>query len=261
MKSPFPGMDPYLERQWRDVHHRLVTHTVEVINESLPSDLAARSEDRVYVDYEGMPTRVIGPDVRVVELPERTGAWRESQSAVATDEPMVLELEFEPLAEPYIEIIEMNGGKVITVIEFISPTNKLEGYGKSAYLKKREEYICSNANLVEIDLVRAGDWVSMLQPYHVPKPYRSTYRVSVVRAIRRDKAEFYGISLRQRLPAFRVPLRPSDKDVALDLQPLLDRVYVTGRYDGSIDYRKPCEPPLDASDAAWVDELLKLAGR
>lgn len=25
MKSPFPGMDPYLEQHWRDVRHNLIT--------------------------------------------------------------------------------------------------------------------------------------------------------------------------------------------------------------------------------------------
>ena len=25
MASPFPGMDPYLEQHWRDVHHNLIT--------------------------------------------------------------------------------------------------------------------------------------------------------------------------------------------------------------------------------------------
>ncbi len=27
MPSPFPGMDPYLESHWRDVHHSLITYT------------------------------------------------------------------------------------------------------------------------------------------------------------------------------------------------------------------------------------------
>jgi len=260
MKSPFPGMDPYLEAHWRDVHTSLIAATREVLNLSLPPELVARSEERVYVDYEGMPARVVTPDVRVVEMPGRTSAWRESEGSTALADPLVLELEFEPITEPFIQILEVNGGRVVTAIEFVSPANKLTGAGKDAYLKKRDEFFASETNLVEIDLVRAGDWVSMLQPYHVPVPYRTTYRISIVRSTRRDKGELFPITLRQRLPAVRIPLRPTDKDAVLDIQPLVDRVYLTGRYD-TIDYHKPCNPPIDEADAAWADELLKTAGR
>ena len=41
MASPFPGMDPYLERFWGDVHSRLVTYACDQIQERLPVDLIA----------------------------------------------------------------------------------------------------------------------------------------------------------------------------------------------------------------------------
>ena len=39
MKSPFPGMDPYLERHWGDVHQALVTYIRDQLQPSLPDDL------------------------------------------------------------------------------------------------------------------------------------------------------------------------------------------------------------------------------
>jgi hypothetical protein len=60
--------------------------------------------------------------------------------------------------------------------------------------------------------------------------------------------------LRERLPAIRIPLRPTDADVALDIQRLVEQAYADGRYD-DIDYRKACRPPLDADDVAWADDL------
>ncbi len=35
MLSPFPGMDPYFEHHWRDVHHRLVTYSCDQIQTQL----------------------------------------------------------------------------------------------------------------------------------------------------------------------------------------------------------------------------------
>jgi hypothetical protein len=60
----------------------------------------------------------------------------------------------------------------------------------------------------------------------------------------------------RRLPPIRVPLRPTDADVRLDLQSLIDRCYANGRYD-DLDYREDPNPPLDAADATWADELLR----
>jgi hypothetical protein len=51
-------------------------------------------------------------------------------------------------------------------------------------------------------------------------------------------------------------LRPDDPDVVLQLQPLIERVYVSGGHD-DIDYSKPPVPPLGGEDAAWAEQLLK----
>ena len=66
--------------------------------------------------------------------------------------------------------------------------------------------------------------------------------------------------LRQPLPQVPIPLRENDADVLLDLQPLIERVYVAGGHD-DIDYRKPSQPPLEGDDAAWADQLLRSAGK
>lgn len=76
-----------------------------------------------------------------------------------------------------------------------------------------------------------------------------------------SRAELYPLALRDRLPAIRIPLRPTDADAVLDLQSLIDAAYDSSRYDRTTDYRKPCEPPLEGDEAAWADELLKSAGR
>jgi hypothetical protein len=47
--------------------------------------------------------------------------------------------------------------------------------------------------------------------------------------------------------------------VPLDLQPLIDRIYVTGRY-WLQDYAAPLIPPLGTEDQTWARELLTEAG-
>jgi len=67
--------------------------------------------------------------------------------------------------------------------------------------------------------------------------------------------------LREKLPAFRIPLRPADREVVLDLQPLIERVYLDGKYGRTIDHKKDPDPKLTGEDATWADELLKAAGK
>lgn len=49
MKNPFPGMNPYLEDHWRDVHTRLTIYIADQLQERLPADLVARAEEKVAI--------------------------------------------------------------------------------------------------------------------------------------------------------------------------------------------------------------------
>jgi hypothetical protein len=52
IRSPFPGMDPWLELFWEDVHQRALTYAADALQEQLPGGLRARLQERVYVDNE-----------------------------------------------------------------------------------------------------------------------------------------------------------------------------------------------------------------
>src|SRR5258708_19992062 len=75
-KNPFPGMNPYLEQRWGDVHAALITYLRDQIQEQLPADLRARMQERVFVEsYLDTESKSAGkdrdfyPDVHVVERP------------------------------------------------------------------------------------------------------------------------------------------------------------------------------------------------
>jgi hypothetical protein len=145
---------------------------------------------------------------------------------------------------------------LITVLELLSPSNKLESDERDRYRCKRRRFLSGGANLVEIDLIRKGTWI-------VPEGIRKAlceagacYGVCVYRAAHPGEHEVYPIRLRERLPAIRVPLRPTDADVVLDLQPLIDQCHERGRYH-FLNYRLDLDPPLPPEDAAWVSQVLR----
>ena len=262
MKSPFPGMDPYLEMHCGDVHQSLVAYAREALQPGLPAELVARMEERVYIEKESDRIRRLVPDVHVATHSSWTApdALREDNGSSVVAEPVVFDLSFDPITEGYIEIRESRGGKVITVIEFLSPANKCGGVGQEKYFQKQEEVLSSDASLVEIDLVRSGRRVLALPSAEIPTRLRSDFLVCISPGWLKGRRELYPLPLRQPLPAIPIPLREGEARVNLALQPLVERVYGVGRFDRT-DYAVDPEPPLSPEDAVWATDLIKAAGR
>jgi hypothetical protein len=261
MKSPFPGMDPYLEEHWRDVHHSFLTYARDAMQEYLPSDLRARLEERVFVEPDLGDARGVYPDLRVIEYPRRKGdSGAVATADVATADPIVIDSSLEPTTEGYIEIVDVgSGNRVVTVVELLSASNKFAGEGQDQYRQKQREYLRGGVSLVEIDLLRAGRRALAVQAALVPPSHRTPYQICVTRGWKPHRHEVYRAPLQDKLPVIKVPLREGDADVPLDLQMLIDRCYHHGRYD-DIDYRVAPPPPLSAEDDAWIHELLVRQG-
>ncbi len=261
MKSPFPGMDPYLQQHWGDVHTSLVTYARDQLQETLPSGLVARAQERVYLEKEGEADRSTYPDVYVVERPKRKGAAIGGRGGLALAEPVIVKFRDEPITERFIQIIDAKSGKrVVSVIEFISPTNKIAGAGFDLYRQKQTEAERAGISLVEVDLVLGGKRVLSVPLNRIKFRYRTRYQAIVRRGWNWQEAEVYPLPLRDRLPVIPVPLRRADRDARLNLQALIDKCYQSGCYD-DIDYQEDADPPLEGHDAEWANELLRAAGK
>jgi hypothetical protein len=91
----------------------------------------------------------------------------------------------EDVHERYLEIRTVPEQQVITVIEIVSPSNKLSREGREQYESKRLKVLGSLTHLVEIDLLRAG------QPLPMKVPSRNDYRILVSRSQHRPSVEPY----------------------------------------------------------------------
>jgi hypothetical protein len=254
-------MDPYLEMPdlWPDVHHELISQIRTALNPLLRPNYVVRIELRVYVSDEDDPGReAIVPDLRVEKAPKRGAAKRPKRAPpVAVAEPLIVPLLIDDeIEDARLEIRHRASGSLVTVIEVLSPANKILGSrGRASFMEKRRDTLASDVHWVEIDLLRDGA-PSVTRPPLVP----SDYRILVSRAGERTRARYWPVSVRQALPAIGVPLRGKDPDVALDLNAVLRAAYEHGAYDLSIDYRREPEPPLSGEDAAWADALLRAHG-
>jgi hypothetical protein len=256
-RNPFPGMNPFLEPMWASAHARLVSYIADALLPDLPDDLIVRPEESLNVTTD--ETRRYRADAAIVE---DTESWRQGispkwhsqmENGVALADPIRI-LRSEEMVR-WVEVRTMSG-ELVTVIEVLSRTNKTTGAAE--YLRKQQDLISAGVNLVEIDLLRSGRYVLAAPLECVPPELaQAAGRICVTR--RGGDFECYPCPLQQRLPAFRIPLRITDADVRLDLQPLLDRCYENGRY-WKEDYGRELDPPLSAEDKAWSLELLRTAG-
>ena len=273
MPSPFPGMDPYLEAPhiWPDFHDALASEIRSELNQSLPRPYYARLEMRqeLGIVEEGKARLRIVPDVAVVRPPRHqlpsggTAVLERPRRDVSNFIEMVVHSD--RIRHHFVEIRDAaQGHKLVTLIEILSPSNKRPGPDREAYQRKQRDVLDSDANLIELDLLRSGervlpdlDLVAMIAQLDQPPDYV----VLVNRAWRRADGVAYQVfpaGLREWLPCIPVPLKQGEPEVPLDLQFLFNRAYDGGPYRrGAVDYGRPPDPPLSARDAGWAEALIE----
>ena len=255
MPSPFPGMDPYLDARWSNVHVLMMAAISAALNHSLPDGLEARPEEDVRIEsLAGERMRGYRPDVAVVDAGVVVASAPAGDGTAAT--AVLLAYHRGPVVLRDVHIVDVrDGNRVVTLVEVLSPWNKLAGRLNAEHRRKLDDAEDGGANWVEVDLLRSHRRRLKVTRQDLPPGRRADYLVSRYRDATGELSA-YPISLRDPLPTIEVPLRETDADVRLDLQGVLNRVYHDGPFR-SIDYARPPDPPLSGSDAAWAAELVR----
>lgn len=261
--NPLPGMNPWLEAHWGDIHTRLTTYSCDAIQKQLPPDLYARVEEYLSVaglDDPSHKPRRIAPDVHISEQRgvAKSVAGGLAVEELTADEPLRVRRRSPPQTLRYIRIVDLKANRrVVTAIKFINMANKATVAGRRQYLAKQSEFLDAEVNLVEIDLLRGGSWVLTAEQEIYPERLKAPYRICVIRAESSEEAELYQATFSSPLPTIRIPLRPTDKDVLLPLQTLLNQAYENGRYGSQLDYASMPEPALQQEQFDWITQFLK----
>jgi hypothetical protein len=222
-----------------------------------------RVGERVYIENEADSLVPVQMRIGDVEVASRRG-WEDAPissqdeaSQLDVAEPVIATTWFEEeIREAFLNIVDVESREVVTVIEILSPTNKIPNSpGLESFEQKRREVFYSPAHWVEIDLLRGKRVVG------VPKKLGAQeYLVHVSKKGLRPRGLPYPIRLSQRLPVIAIPVKTGEVDVRLDLQAALDSAYDRAGYDLEIDYTAEASPALTGELAAWADGLLKSKG-
>lgn len=249
LRSPFPGMNPYLEHPtlWPDVHNRLITALGDVLTPQVAPHYYVGVESRAYVIRPDGDAFLGRPDLAVARLaPSGLG---EMSRPITAETTAVLDIELpttDSINHYYLEIRAIGTHELITVVELLSPVNKVDLRGRAAYLEKRADILSSRTNLVELDLLRTGE------PMPLKQTVVSDYRLLVSPSWKRPRVQLYAFGLRAPIPAFPLPLLPQDDMPEVQLNEVVHDVYRRARFDLRLDYGQPPVPPLNAADTAWA---------
>jgi hypothetical protein len=224
MPSPLPGMDPYLEhpKLWPAFQHQLLACLYQVLLPGLVDRYRARVGTRTYTTEMALFTSVVK----------------------------------EEHAEEFVEVRNRADGRLVTLVEVVSPANKTTPAGRTAYLERRKEALLQRAGVVEIDLVLQGKPTLTFSRDGLPE---YDYAVTVTRGASPDRYEIYTTTLAKRLPKFKVPLAADDRDALLDLQAAFARAFDLGGFLAQIDYKTapPADVPLTDDHRKWLDDTLR----
>jgi hypothetical protein len=215
-------MDPFLEDEklWPSFQHQLVNCLYQILLPGLVDRYRARVGQRHYATEQALFTSVV----------------REEHH------------------EEYIEIRQRTDGRLVTLVDVVSPANKTSTQGRQSYLEKRREGRSAGSNLVEIDLVLQGQPMLDYSRDGLPD---WDYAVTVTRSTQPERYEIYTATLQKRLPRFRLPLAADDRDTVLDLHAACARAYDQGNFAAKIDYQRDPVTALSDDDRQWLNEHLK----
>ncbi|MEM9009110.1 MAG: DUF4058 family protein [Cyanobacteria bacterium P01_F01_bin.86] len=247
MPNPFPGMNPYLEQPdyWSDFHNQLVAAIARSLVPKLLPKYRVVTDKWVYTLSNALTLAVGRPDVSVQQRPDQSAPISTTTQATTqtTIQPVKVRVPVPvEIQQSYLEVKDAATQAVVTAIEVLSPANK-RSEGHNQYEAKRQQILGSLTNLVEIDLLRAGQSF-LLEPDAV----KSHYRLLVSRAPQRPLADLYAFNVATSIPPFPVPLRPEDDDITLDVQSLVNELYEQLGYDYFIDYSQAPPTPWKWKD-------------
>ena len=251
-------MDPYLEDPtlWPDVHGRLINVASELLLSQLRPRYFIQIDERLYLaSADDEASGVIVPDLRIREVAPAASAGTSATGTaqVAPGLELAYAWEFE-VKESYLQVIDRELHRVVTVVEVLSPANKVKGsVAHKEYDGKRRDVLEARTNLVEIDLLREGTPLAA-RPDFPPHEYMA--QVWRFRGDEHPRRTVWPMSSREPLKTIPVPVRPEDPDAVLNLQQMLNIAYDRAGYELRVDYSKDPAVPLRPELTKWARDLI-----
>lgn len=247
-ENPYRGVNAHfnsllqdMDGGWPTFHAPHITHLTEALNELLPDNYYAVSEQSLQIELLGIDSSKVRPDVTVLRRQAAPAENPQSSPKLATP---LLEISAADLMLEEDELMAVmvyrRPDEPVTRIELLSPTNKTTHLGH--YLTARQKTLNLGLNLVEIDYLHEtpplfGDILAKgnlaAYPYlvMVTDPTPTPDSESGV-------AQFYGFRVDEPMVGVPIPLAEQTY-IALDLSAIYNVTFSKDRRPSFIvDYEQ-----------------------
>lgn len=256
LKNPYRGINAHLNSLlqtpgtetnpalWHTFHFNHTAHIADFLNENLPENYVAFSEQSLQIRSEtfefGSKSQRREPDVSIYARSPSASSQRESlavaENVGVVEVPLEETLYFpEEFTMSAVIIRELSGnphlGQIVTRLELLSPSNKPGDEGYEAYRKGRNQALFSHVPLIEIDY---------LHETPLPLNYRRARAYYIVvsdprPSVDSGKAKFNDFDVDAPFPIVEIPLAGSET-LTFDFGAVYQHTFERGRWGKMLDY-------------------------
>jgi hypothetical protein len=234
IQGPFPNqVDPFAEsgRYFQQLHSEIISHLLgQLQNPLLAMGYIAGRETSLQIAEQRQPDIYVQRQTH--EPTQSRQIWSYSQAAASVLAEPGLKFEGSEPELDALHIKELETGRLVTIIEIVSPRNKTELSLIEDYQERRTRLLQREVNIVEVDLTRSvkrlvHDVLVDTYPYHVAVLlYDQTPRL-------------IGIEYSAALKRCAIPLRA--EVIPVELQAAYDHAYkqtsIAGHIQTETQYR------------------------
>lgn len=244
---------------WPSFHHNYITDLGRAVNDCLPPGYEAYSVQGLQINLpEDRPltipaVNIFKPQSVATPLPSGEVGY----AAVMLDTP-TLELSLDALVQEFkfksaVGIFykpepERHGnlGKPVTMIELLSPSNKIGG-GARAFLNNYFEAAASGISVITLDYLHETRSPFPYVPLYPRASNAHPFYISIVDARRVETAHltpdairtlFYGFDIDTPIPLLTIPLKDQDTLQRFDLNTVYSETFSRSRLSNHLDYAK-----------------------
>lgn len=250
LQNPFSGINPLLneifltDTGWKAFHNLFLGECYKAIQARLINTAyIADLEDTLKIQQLGEVFQRYYPDLLIStkdfsDVPD-TNRSTAPQGITMTIPDVLTFVDNEP--EPMMLVISKTGGDPITVIELLSPSNKLPFRDYYHYRNKREMILAAGIAFVEFDFIHNQSPTLRYADYSKSEKGAFPFHVTVLIPtpnIEIGMAQAFHFGIFDSLPTVSIPLLNSDV-VTLDLDAIYQKLFVDAFFALRIQSKQP----------------------
>lgn len=264
MENPYAGVNPHLnsglqtpgiERGgvslWPSFHSDHITNISEFLNDQLPQNYIARTEQSLQIRLEDYTRTASGrvshpePDVTIYGHPSVSTLLKESVVATASPTFEAALEETLDLTENFVGSViirEVDAdeifGQVVVRIELLSPSNKREQVGYESYRRGKNNALFSGTPLIEIDYLHESLPTVMTYPEYPRQRDSHPYNIFVSEprpSVDKGYVLAYGFGVDAPFPKVPIPLA-NDESLEFDFGAVYQYTFKRGRWGKMANY-------------------------